>query len=123
MKPPVPRSTLNPAGGTRFAAMTFQVDFNDVEGPDGRTLEVVATTDSPPAIGESVLLLDVEGNHCWAEVDDLNGSLVSMKLDLDRRRWRLAPYAEHISGKKLLQVESGPPLGLAETVEVVEDRR
>lgn len=86
--------------------MTFQVDFNEVGGANGRTLEVVATTDSPPAIGESVLLLDVEGNHCWADVVGLDGSLVSVSLDLDT--WNhLRTVAEVSSYAKSLSFEAG----------------
>jgi hypothetical protein len=62
----------------------FKVDFNEVDGPDGKTIEAlpVRETDPLPAVGDQVLLLDEELNSCWGKVTALDAQIIVADLDL-----------------------------------------
>jgi hypothetical protein len=63
----------------------FPVDFNDVGGADGRTIEVLPPDGTEtPVTGERVVLLDGELNSCWGSVrgvDEHGIALIEVDLD------------------------------------------
>src|SRR5437016_5546078 len=59
----------------------FRVDFNDVGGRDGRTIEVLAPAAASPDAGDRALLVDAERNRCLATVRSVEGRVVNLRVD------------------------------------------